>query len=432
MTGDIMKKPDSPRKRGRILDVLKMEVALFRGRPMLWLAAATISLIPALYSVIYLGALWDPYGNVDRIPAGLVNLDRGTQFRGGRYNLGERLVKELRRKKPFTFVEYDSAAGAEKAVRSGEVYFALVVPAGFSGRALPGTDIGSLTLITSQGTSYIATLIAGRFAGDAAEGMNDELVVERWRAVLGSDVVKGIDTIHNVLTLLTAEESSGKQSPEDMAMSVRVKTRDLAPVSSNGPGFAPYFMALSLWLGALMPAFLFHLIVFPRSVAAIGNTAKIAGKGIIPLMISLSGAVLLGLTVQYVLKIPVVHPAGFYLVLLLAVATYTAIILSLVRCVGDAGKLLAVLLLVVQIASSGGAYPIETSPAFYRAVSPYLPMTHVVDGLRAAIFGSYNGGWAVSLLFLLPWIAVSLCISFLSSKRFRYVDDADYGPALDL
>jgi len=93
---------------------------------------------------------------------------------------------------------------------------------------------------------------------------------------------------------------------------------------------------------------------------------------------------------------------------------------------------LCVMFLVLQIASAGGAYPIELSPPFFRGLSPFFPLTHVVQALRAAMFGSYDGAWGRCILPALPWAAVSLGLSFLSRKRFLYVPDAAYGPALDL
>lgn len=70
--------------------------------------------------------------------------------------------------------------------------------------------------------------------------------------------------------------------------------------------------------------------------------------------------------------------------------------------------------------------------SLFRALSPLLPLTHVVRALRAAMFGSYGGEWGGCILPAIPWAAVSLGLSFLSRKRFLYVPDAAYGPALDL
>jgi YhgE/Pip-like protein len=403
--------------------VFEKEASLFKGRPILWLAAAVISLIPALYSAIYLYALWDPYGNLKDLPAGLVTLDRGTDFMGRRFNLGKRLADEMKKEDPFNFIEYRSEEAAETAVRSGDIYFALATPPDFSSRALSGTKSAHLTLISSQGTSYIASILAQRFAVQIALNLSEKLEAEK---------LKDLNVFHAVLAELASVIPFRTKAAEGQTVPVILKRRETAPVAANGPGFAPYFMALSLWLGVLLSAFLFRLIVFPKSMVVETNVAKVLGKGMLPLLISLAGAVLLGVTIHSIMKIHLVHILGFYVVLLSAVFTYSTIILSLVRLIGDAGKLLSVLFLVVQIASAGGAYPIQLSPRFYQAVSPFLPLTHVVRGLRAAMFGSYNGDWTRTLLCMLPWVIISLCISLFSTRRFRYVEDSEYGPALDL
>ncbi|MDD5556550.1 MAG: YhgE/Pip family protein [bacterium] len=401
-------------------------------RPRLRRAVIAIALVPSLYCVIYLGAMWDPYGNVSRLPVGLANLDRGTEYRGAHHNLGEKLVEGLEEKRPFRFVRFDSAESAEGAVRSGEVYFALVVSEDFSGSAVPGAKTGALTLITSQGSSYVASIIGGRFAEDMAADVNRKIEIERWNAVLSSDLLKGLDAVRSVIREITRAPRPERPDAEHMAVSVQVRHEELAPVPSNGPAFAPYFMALSLWVGALMPAFLFRLTVLPRSAAGGGAAAKVAGKWAIPVCVSLAGALLLSVTIRYGMGIRSVHPAGLVAVLIAAALAYSATILPLVSLLGDVAKLLCVLLLVVQIASAGGAYPIELSPEPYRVVSHCLPLTHVVRGLRASMFGSFNGEWGRCVLFLILWAAGGALVGVVSARRFRYVEDEMYGPALSI
>jgi putative membrane protein len=564
----------------QVFEVFRKESSLFKGRPMLWLAALMVILIPSLYTVIYLGAVWDPYEKLDELPAGLVMLDEGVDYKGKRYDLGRELEKELREKRPFRFIEYAGEKECEAGVRKGEVYFGLVVPRDFSAKALPGTEAGTLTLVSSQGTSFISTLIAQRFVDKTAKALNDEICLRRWQAVLTSKkdarsaVVKlrdgaksalegtkaleagltkasegadeiaenqktlagglsGIDTeklaaagkelhenteklanglaehiilgtlielpfglppakdlkklaegaeeyqakieelaagigkaaagagtlaekdeelvsglkklqegsaaltqglekIYEGLKLFAEEVSPGKEKAKDLAVPVKTDRTELAPISSNGQGFAPYFMSLSLWLGVIISAFLFRLVVFPVSLREKNNIAKTVGKGLLPLSLSLSGALFLGLTVQLILGIRVLHPAGYYAVLLVSALTYSTIILAFVRLIGEAGKLLAIIFLVVEIASAAGAYPIELSPKFYQVISPYLPLTFTVEGLRAAMFGSYDGGWPARIVTMLPWIAFALAGSCLSARKFRYVEESQYGPALDL
>jgi putative membrane protein len=118
--------------------------------------------------------------------------------------------------------------------------------------------------------------------------------------------------------------------------------------------------------------------------------------------------------------------------LITAVFTFNAIILSLNSIIGDAGKLVALIFLVVQISAVGGAFPLSTQPHFYQAISPYLPMTNIVFGLRAAMFGSFNGDWQRYVLCMLPWFFISLVLGLVASKRFNYVDDDKYGQDLDI
>jgi len=415
-------------KTPQILQVFQKDLSLFRGRPMLWLAVVTIAFLPTLYTVIYLGAVWDPYTRLDHLPVGLVMLDEGTNYQGKDYDLGRSLKEELEEKKPFHFIPFKNDTEAESAVRSGEVYFALIIPPDFSRKALSGEASGSLKLFTSQGTSFISNLMAKRFVAEIARRMNERIGIERWRRVL----VSAQDARRGIRKLFVASISIADKKAESLAVPVQWDQKELAPIETNGQGFAPYFMSLSLWLGVVVSAFLFRLRVFPRSLEGTNKTAKIFGKGLLPLLITLSSAGILGVTLQHVLKVSILDSLGFYAVLLVSTFAYSAIVLSLVRLVGDAGKLISVIFLVVQIASSGGAYPIQLSPRIYQVIAPFLPLTFTVEGLRAAMFGSYDGNWVRSLLALLPWMLISLVFSFLSTRQFQYVAEEDYGPALDL
>ena len=65
-------------------------------------------------------------------------------------------------------------------------------------------------------------------------------------------------------------------------------------------------------------------------------------------------------------------------------------------------------------------------------ISPYLPLTNVVEGLRASMFGSYDGNWMKYMLYMLPWAIIGFALNLIAARRFDYVEDAEYGPAVDL
>ncbi|MCP4177882.1 MAG: ABC transporter permease [bacterium] len=409
--------------KNNILYVFKKEAALYKKHRPLWVATIIIVLIPCFYAITYLGAFKDTNVQLNKLPVGVVNLDRGTVFHGKTYNLGDTVEKKLLKEKPFDILTINSRKNGEAYVRAGKVYFSMIIPPDFSKLALSGNKKAPLELITSQGTNSIAYIMGNEFIVKTAGTINKNLEKARWTAVtseLGD---------HPVLDWLIGYNPD-EMKPSALADSIKIVNTKLSMNLSVGLGMAPYFMALSLWVGALCTAYLFKLIVFPKSVRHVNNIAKILGKGMIPSIMVIIGALLMGMSVVYFFNIFPVKALGYYIVLAVSAFTFLSIILTLVILIGDAGKLLAVILLVIQIASAGGVYPIELSPFIYRFISPFIPMTQTVNGLKAAMFGSFNGDYLNYVLYMTPWIFISLLLSFLSRKKFKYVKDKNYSPAL--
>jgi putative membrane protein len=243
---------------------------------------------------------------------------------------------------------------------------------------------------------------------------------------------EGLYEINEGLSKFASSIPDGKEKAESLAVSVESERIDLVSAPVNGAAFAPYFMGLSLWIGGITISFLFRSIVFPRSVADKSRLAKIIGKWMAPFLISSVSAITLGLYIHLVLKVPISDEVGYYAILIMAVLTTSGFILSLISLIGDAGKLVCLIFLVIQISAVGGAFPLATQPHFYQLISPYLPMTNIVFGLRAAMFGSFDGNWQIHVLSMLPWLCISLTLGLVASRRFNYVDDDQYGPALDM
>jgi putative membrane protein len=98
---------------------------------------------------------------------------------------------------------------------------------------------------------------------------------------------------------------------------------------------------------------------------------------------------------------------------------------------GDAGKATAMVLLALQMTSSGGVMPVELSGSFFATLSPWLPITWLAHGLKACLFGAYEGAW------LLDWVQVS-CVGLGAAAltmlfgRWRFVPVRQLKPQLDL
>jgi putative membrane protein len=155
------------------------------------------------------------------------------------------------------------------------------------------------------------------------------------------------------------------------------------------------------------------------------------GKLAVPAGIVLGQALFMLVMMVLVFDVKVPNVPTFALTLAIASLAFLAIVFAMVKFLGDAGKVLAVLLLVLQLSSAGGLIPIELTNEFFQKISPYLPFTWVVRAFRATLFGAFDGDWAV------PWIAVvtagvTAVIAGAFLGRYRFVDDALYGPAIDI
>jgi putative membrane protein len=103
----------------------------------------------------------------------------------------------------------------------------------------------------------------------------------------------------------------------------------------------------------------------------------------------------------------------------------------LTRAFGDAGKALAMVLLAVQLSSSGGVLPVELSGGLFAQISPWLPLTWVVRAIKASMFGAYNGAWQTPLLLVAASGAVALVLATYLG-RWRYVNAGGMRPAVDI
>ncbi|MDR6225336.1 YhgE/Pip domain-containing protein [Desmospora profundinema] len=165
---------------------------------------------------------------------------------------------------------------------------------------------------------------------------------------------------------------------DQMADPLKVNKESIHPVPNYATGFAPYFIALSLWVGAMI---LFTVIDLKRPLLDDQRPLSIPSA----LAMGSLQALLLVTALMWLVGI---RPWSAGALLALAVLTSVAFIAinhMLVGLLGDVGRFLAIVILMLQLAASGGTYPVELLPQILREIHPWLPMTHAIEGLRSAI-----------------------------------------------
>ena len=241
------------------------------------------------------------------------------------------------------------------------------------------------------------------------------------------ELTHGMDMLnHSLPRDLLAPDGSAR----GLADSVEPYIDIVAPVSTNGAGFAPNFLATSLWLGAVMSAFLFHLRRLPHAAESASRPARLLGKlGILGGLVVAQALVIMLMSLT-ILELHVVQLGTYALTLTLSSLTFLTIIVALTRAFGDAGKATVLLLMVLQLSSAGGVLPVELSGGIYQAISPWLPFTWVIKALRASMFGAFDGDW------LSAWLVICLIgsIAWLAAcfvGRWQFVSEQDHRPAME-
>jgi putative membrane protein len=170
----------------QILLILRIEAQAFTRYPKLIAATLLVAFIPALYASIYLASVWDPAAKIGALPAGLVNLDQGVEYRGQVFNVGWEVAATLRNKQTFGFKDFASETEAREQVRTGALAFVLVIPHDFSSNAIPGHEAGAgkLVVYTSEGNNFESALLARNFARELGHDVNESLNEKRWKLVL--------------------------------------------------------------------------------------------------------------------------------------------------------------------------------------------------------------------------------------------------------
>lgn len=214
---------------------------------------------------------------------------------------------------------------------------------------------------------------------------------------------------------------------------VSLASDDLAQAEGFGEGFAPFFIPLALFVGALIT----WLLLRPLPSRALATPAagwRTAFAGYLPaLAIGVAQVAVMLAVIHWGVGLEMSTALGTIGFTLLVAATFLALQQMLVAVLGPAaGKVAILALLMLQLASSGGTYPVETTPAFFRAIHPLLPMSYAVTGLRQTITGGIDGRLWLSVAVLGVVLLGSLALTAWRAGRLRTWSLSRLHPALTI
>ncbi|MEE2522493.1 YhgE/Pip domain-containing protein [Pseudarthrobacter sp. J75] len=241
-------------------------------------------------------------------------------------------------------------------------------------------------------------------AGTAAEGSR----------TLADEISKGAGQVPH------PDDAQKASVSQVMADPVSVGNVSQAKANSYGAGLAPFFLTLALWIGIFMLVQAMRPIT-QRALASNAPAWKIAVGGWLPfLAVSVVQATLLTLVVDLALGLDPAHPVLMWLFMLAAAMAFSAIIQGVVALLGSPGKLVVLILLVLQLVSSGGTFPWQTTPAPLHVVHEVLPMGYVVTGMRHLIYGADLSMIVPTVLGLLGYTLLGAAMSTLAVRKHKF------------
>ncbi|MBC6493678.1 YhgE/Pip domain-containing protein [Microbacterium sp. 4-7] len=207
---------------------------------------------------------------------------------------------------------------------------------------------------------------------------------------------------------------------DTIADPVKVSSDKVASAEDYGAGLAPFFAALSAWIG-IYALFLIVKPISRRAVTALHSPIRVTLAGwLTPAML---GAVqMLGLMgiLAITLGFTFNNPVGTLGVMIFASATFAAIILALNVWLGSVGQFLGLVLMVLQLVTAGGTFPWQTLPAPLAALHHVLPLGYVVDAMRQLMYGGNLGRAGWDLVVLGIWLVGALLLAAIGVTRMTH------------
>ncbi len=285
---------------------------------------------------------------------------------------------------------------------------------------------------------------AGSELSGASGSISQELIGTRAKIdAAASELATSADTLEtlsqNITSALATNDlealrnvigSDPSKLAQALAAPVQLERHAVYPVENFGSAMSPLYTTLALWIGALLIMVTLKLIPSAETLRELNNPSPrqvFVGRFGVVALISLAQSSFMSLGNLLFLGVQAVHPFLYMLCFWISGLTFAFIIYALVALFANLGKALAVVLLIVQVSGGGGSFPLQLLPQFFQNVSPYLPITHAVNAMRAAMFGIYQGDFWIQLgtlvLFAVPIALLALLLyKPLSTLVPRFVE----------
>ena len=214
-------------------------------------------------------------------------------------------------------------------------------------------------------------------------------------------------------------ESDQTKVADTMSNPVTLSHNSLASGRNYGEGMGPFFMCLALWIGGLMLVQTLR-VMNNRALASHAPSVRVMLGSWMPFgLVGIAQATLMFVVIKFGLGFEMAHPWLAWLFLCFVALVFTGFIHGLTVFLGAPGKLVALVVLILQLVTGGGTMPYETLPEPIRWMHDFFPMGYAVTGMRRLSYGVNESSlWGIMLVLTL-WGLAGLLLGYLGTRRDR-------------
>ncbi|EEL08051.1 Phage infection protein [Bacillus cereus BDRD-ST196] len=239
-----------------------------------------------------------------------------------------------------------------------------------------------------------------------------------------ADKIRDFESEEDIKDIIRLLKNDVEKQSDYFANPVNLKENKLFAMPNYGSAMSPFYTVLALWVGALLMVSLLTVEVHEEG-ANYKSHEVYFGRLLTFLTIGLSQAFIVSMGDIFLLGTYVVDKFWFVLFSLFIGGVFVCIVYSLVSIFGNVGKSMAIILLVLQVAGSGGTFPIQMTPPFFQAIYPFLPFTYAISAIRETVGGMLWDIVTRDLLVLSVFVVVMIVAALLlktpinkSSEKF--------------
>lgn len=228
----------------------------------------------------------------------------------------------------------------------------------------------------------------------------------------------------------SSEVKAGDENFKMFAEPVQIQEKKFSKVPNYGTGFSPYFLSLGLFVGALIST-----IVIPmRDSAVLGASGfnRFISRTLSFVLMSMLQSLLAALIILYGLKLDVQNVPLFYMFTFVTSLSFMFMIQAIVTWLDQPGRFVVIVLLIFQLTTSAGTFPLELIPDWMKVLNPLLPMTYSVIGFKAVVStGDFAVMWRqTAVLGAVGIVFLGLTLAYFLIKSHKSILDQQQSPSV--